>query len=179
MHPPLQTADLDTVTDMKKYMNRTPQEAGKLFEDEFHAELKILQNLARVDFMRLYDTHAAGSYLPAQHADFILQTPGLGARLVELKSSRTVSTLASDINLISKSQFAKMFTWERAGGRSIVLFLDQTTGAVEYWDGNSVHAAKKDSRHLGSPGKLLGSVKEAAMYLVYSLSGDENHGTQP
>lgn len=117
---------------------KTPQEVGKDFEDHLQAAMKLLQQKHKFTFIRLYDSHSAGSFLPAQPGDFCGVAQGRGF-LMEAKSSAKVATLHGNKSVLSSNmgttQAAAMKIWYRAGAVVLVPFLAQGTGEVEFWDG--------------------------------------------
>ena len=120
---------------------KTPQQVGKDFEDHLQAAMKILQQKHRFTFIRLYDSHSAGSLLPAQPGDFCGVAQGRGF-LMEAKSSAKENTLHHNKTLLSNNmddkQAAAMKVWHRAGSIVLVPFLAQETGVVEFWSGKYI-----------------------------------------
>lgn len=120
---------------MKATRKKSPQEVGKEFEDTVGQFFKDLSRRTRSHWHRLYDSHSAGSFLPAQPGDGLFLYKG-AQHLIEVKSSEANDSLASGLSeLVSKEQAALMRFWERAGAICHYIFLDQKTGAVEWWDG--------------------------------------------
>lgn len=120
---------------------KTPQQVGKDFEDHLQAAMKILQQKHKFTFIRLYDSHSAGSLLPAQPGDFCGVANGRGF-LMEAKSSAKENTLHHNKTLLSNNmddkQAAAMKVWHRAGAMVLVPFLAQETGVVEFWSGKYI-----------------------------------------
>lgn len=129
--------------------NKSPQAAGKDFEEDVRLALKGITNHHKAMFHRLYDTRSAGTYLPDQPADFFFMFCG-NFYLIECKSSakyRTLSSALSSVMEVKQAALPRM--WVRAGAASLILFLDQEGQEVEIWDGSLVHEIRV------APGKRL------------------------
>lgn len=122
-------------------MSKSPQKVGKEFEGKLQVEMSARMQKSRAYCHRLYDTKSAGNYLPSQPGDFIYLVRGT-AMLLEIKSSAKYPTLAGKrtpvTDLFDNEQIAKMRLWARAGGATVVVFMDQATNTIEVWDGKDV-----------------------------------------
>lgn len=111
---------------------KTPQELGLDFQTEFQRFLEVQRNHHKLEIVRLYDTHAAGSILPAQGGDFILLFAGK-AILIDTKLTTKHECLSSCLkSAASETQMARMRLWNRAGGVSWLVFRT-SSGAVDVW----------------------------------------------
>ena len=121
-----------------KGKDKSPQERGKDFEADFQAVLKSMHQRLKCNYYRFYDTRSAGAFMPSQPADYFLGIQG-AMHFFELKSSEKFDNLGSGLStLMDKDQAAHLRLWARAGACVHVLFLDQVSGAVEWWDGLKV-----------------------------------------
>jgi hypothetical protein len=125
-----------------KGKDKSPQERGKDFESDFQALLKSMHQRLRANYYRFYDTRSAGAYMPSQPADYFLGFQGV-MHFFELKSSEKHASLANGLSsLMDKDQAAHLRLWARAGAGVHVLFLNQVSGAVEWWNGLAVSSAR-------------------------------------
>lgn len=119
-------------------MAKSPQQVGKEFEEHLQSALKLMQKKMKFTFSRMYDSHSSGGFLPAQPGDFCGVANGRGW-LMEAKSSAKVDSLHLNKSVLSdnmsSTQSAFMKIWHRAGALTVVPFLSQETGVVEFWDG--------------------------------------------
>lgn len=135
---------------------KTPQELGKEFEQDFQALLKSVQNSSPAIYHRFYDTHSAGTFLPSQPGDFLMLYQGQG-HLFELKSSDTHDSLSSGLSsLLDKDQAAHLRLWARAGAATHVIFWAQKTGVIEWWDGKVVAEHRAAGKRLPANTPRLG-----------------------
>ncbi len=135
---------------------KTPQQVGKDFEEATRLVMKALTLKIPCMFHRLYDTHSAGAFLPEQPADFLFMHRGKLV-LIECKSSAKHSSLSSGLSSLMEKEKAPLIRmWLRAGAKCLFLFLDQTTGDVEFWNGADVIEARSAERgRLKTPCRLL------------------------
>jgi hypothetical protein len=111
---------------------------GKEFENKVEEALKPLRDKNKLAYLRLYDTHSAGNYLPQQPADFIVSAQGF-TWLLECKASHKYSSLADGFKeLVPVEQAAQYGIWVKQGVNSIVLFYAGSTGIIEAWKGKSI-----------------------------------------
>lgn len=122
-------------------MSKSAQQRGKDFEEDTRQALEYAVRKTKTAYIRLYDTHSAGSFLPAQPCDFMACHDGTTI-LIECKASEKHSSLADNRRVLtsnlSDNQMAHARLWTRAGGRYLILFLSVEQGKVEVWDGNRV-----------------------------------------
>jgi len=125
---------------------KTPQEIGKDFEETTRLILKALTLKRKSMFHRLYDTHSAGAYLPEQPADFLFMYEGK-LTLIECKSSAKYETFPAGLSSLMEKEKAPLIRmWLRAGARCLFVFLSQSSGMIEFWDGKDVIAARTAER---------------------------------
>ena len=108
---------------------------GKWFEGELSDLLNETKVRARLDFMRLYDTHTAGGkFLPKQHGDYIVSAGGT-VILVECKATMTNASMKDAYlpDIVDRGQAAKHVTWRRSGSPACFLHYSELTAAVEIW----------------------------------------------
>jgi len=114
------------------------EKLGAWFEHELQAVFAEFREHLPSTFLRLYDTKSAGSYLPSQPGDFILNTP-VDAFLIESKASAKYESLSSCLSSnVSKEQAVEHIMWRRSGHRSVFIFLSTKTGLCSIWDGKYV-----------------------------------------
>lgn len=131
-----------------KGKDKSPQERGKDFEADFQAVLKSMHQRLKCNYYRFYDTRSAGAFMPSQPADYFLGFQGV-MHFFELKSSEKFDNLGSGLStLMDKDQAAHLRLWARAGAGTHVLFLDQVSGAVEWWNGLAVSSARAVGRSI-------------------------------
>ena len=135
-----------------KGKDKSPQERGKEFEADFQAVLKSMHQRLKSNYYRFYDTRSAGAFMPSQPADYFLGFKG-AMHFFELKSSEKYDNLGGGLStLMDKDQAAHLRLWSRAGAGVHVLFLDQMSGAVEWWDGLMVSSARAAGRSIKPSG---------------------------
>lgn len=141
-----------STTDRKKI-----QKVSKAFEHD--TEKAFSRLMARVEgrcrMFRLFDTHAAGAFLPEVAGDFIGGTLR-GPTLVECKTSIKHETLRSCLaSHMDYGQAAQLSLWTLAGFCSVVLFYSEPLGQVEIWPGGYVGDCRAAGTRL-DPQHLLG-----------------------
>jgi len=123
---------------MKTKNGKTAQKLGKEFEEDAIFHLRALMPTMNTVTHRLYDTHSAGSFLPAQPGDCITVFMGK-VFLFEFKSSLEFNSLSEGrgpINsLFSAEQLASMRIWHRAGAMPFVFFKSFACSRIERWSG--------------------------------------------
>jgi hypothetical protein len=111
---------------------KTPQELGLKFQTEFQRFLEVERTHHKLEIIRLYDTHAAGSLLPAQGGDFILMFAGKGI-LIDTKLTTKHECLSTCLkSAASETQMSRMRLWNRAGGISWLVF-QGSAGNIDAW----------------------------------------------
>lgn len=114
---------------------KTDNTIGKLFEKKIAESLKELARTHGVFFTRFYDTHAAGSYLPASPADFLVAYNSQ-AQLWECKASVVHDSLKSCLSaMVDDGQVGHHRLWHNAGLDSYFIFYSDQTAMVEFWNG--------------------------------------------
>lgn len=113
---------------------KTPQELGLEFQTDFQHHFEFLRTYTKLEIIRLYDTHAAGSLLPAQGGDFIVMFQKRGV-MIDTKRSTVHPTLEKCLkSVVTKTQMSRMRLWVRAGGLAKLVFLG--TNCMEIWNVN-------------------------------------------
>lgn len=124
-------------------------------EDEIELRLKKLMQRFPIFYLRLYDSHTAGTYMPPQPSDFILWPPKGKEKppstFLEAKYSGTAESLRSVFsNNVSDGQMASARLVARAGREYKILFYSATARQFELWDG--FYCAER--RSIGKPLEL-------------------------
>lgn len=123
---------------------------GKQFEKDIQDVLIFAaSSMAHAcQFYRLYDTHAAGNFLPEAPADFIGAAP-IGPVLIEAKSSVLHQSLRSCLSAnVDFGQAAQGRLWEEKGYTCLYLFLDYRGQQIEAWSGGVVGRARAEGIRL-------------------------------
>lgn len=111
---------------------KTPQELGLEFQTDFQRHFEHLRNFKKLEIVRLYDTHAAGSLIPAQGGDFIVMFQKRGI-MIDTKLSTIHATLEKCLkSSTSETQMSRMRLWVRAGGLAKLVFFG--THGLEIWN---------------------------------------------
>lgn len=134
--------------------SKSAQEKGLDWQGEFQQFVEGYRNAFPIEIVRLYDTHSAGSFLPAQGGDFILIRNGHGVLLDTKYSGKNQSLVTCLKSAWSDSQASRMRLWSRAGGTSIVLFLG-SGGMVEVWDASKLFEAYYTPRMKPNPNDCM------------------------
>lgn len=108
---------------------------GKWLEKHLQSALQEFQARRRSFFHRFPDSHAAGSWLPAQPGDYLWLLPGLPAILIEAKSTDKGAPLRS---LLDPGQCGKHRLWQRAGHISCFIYAENVGGQLRWYEGQSV-----------------------------------------
>lgn len=136
----------------------------KQFEENIFTYLTEKESVSPIVVHRFYDTHSAGSFLPAQPGDFLIITEGR-AILLEAKHSTKYMSLRSCFSTHMKdSQIGQHTLWQRAGATTLVIFKSETKEGgkqVELWDGKNLIKSRNTSTRLriGSCLKIDKSLK--------------------
>ena len=121
---------------------------GKDFESIVQGMLQERVKERPSYFLRLYDTHSAGSFLPAQPCDFLLFENGR-AVFMEAKSSVKHHSLKSCLSsTVKNTQVAKMRLALRTGQTGCFLFYDMQDKQVEIWHGQGVIGCRVEGKRL-------------------------------
>ena len=130
-------------------MAKTP--AWKKFQDNVQDYLVSLVEHNPVVVERLYDTHSAGNFLPAQPADFRLLIRGITV-LLEVKHSVKHRSLYSCFSsAVSDDQLAGHRMYLRAGGFCYFLFgseIKKGDWNIELWPSQELRQCRLEGRRL-------------------------------
>lgn len=155
-----------------------PHKLGAWFESHVQADLKTIKERYPIDWLRLYDTKSAGSFLPAQPADFIVAGAD-DVYLLETKCSGKHKSLRGGLSsLVKQTQAVSHYTWSRSGHMSHFLFLSVQTGVLQLWDGEYVSQCRRQGKRLDDktlyPGRLIQEVPAHDLFalLTYTYMRD-------
>lgn len=126
-----------------KTAKMSPQKYGDWVEKTTQDALDEIMKTRPMAFSRLYDTKAAGSYLPNQAGDF-RGTAAARGFLLEVKATQKYDSLAEPgamKGLIKPHQALASYLECRAGGQGLFLFRSSLQGVLEMWDGSVVREA--------------------------------------
>ena len=118
----------------------TGQQYGDWFESECQRALDHLMQKGPTFYHRLYDTRSAGSFLPAQAADFSGAHSGRPF-LLECKGTVVHESLAAPSamhKLLKDHQVLASYLMQRAGGFGLIAFRSRLSKELEIWDGGRV-----------------------------------------
>lgn len=157
---------LDSAATMKSH------KLGSWFEQKLQDRFKFLKQTTRFDYLRLYDTKSAGAYLPSQAGDFMIASPR-GVVLVEAKASATHGSLRSCLSSnVSAGQATDHIMWNRAGQKSLFIFLSVPDGVLEVWDGGLIAKHRNEGKRLTKKERpfvqeyLLGAPKDTLLSIL-------------
>lgn len=128
---------------MSKTAGMSGVQYGDWFEGVTQDALDELMREGPSFFCRLYDTRSAGTFLPAQAADFVGCHQGR-AYTAECKASVVHESLASPgamRKLIKDQQSLGAYLMGRAGGTGLFIFRSRLSQELEIWDGGQVRKA--------------------------------------
>lgn len=145
----------------------------KQFEDDVQKYFKKRMEVDPIVYHRFYDTHSAGSFLPSQPADHLVQTPGHTV-LVETKYSEVHNSLRSCFSsMVDDTQIAHMRIWMRAGAVGLIAFKGKV--GIEVWEGGHCAYCRLNGLRL-NPSHILSvgsTVDEAFDGLMLEFPGSE------
>lgn len=129
--------------------SRADTKLGKRFEKDVQDELTELQSRERLRFLRLYDTHSAGGFLPPQPADFLVACDPKVA-LLECKASEKYESLRQCLSShVDTAQAAQARLWvTRTNHPAYFLFYSFQAGMLEVWPGLTVAMCRAEGKPL-------------------------------
>ena len=137
-------------------------------ENEIAGILAKHARYASLLYSRVYDTRAAGNFLPKQPADFYVLCEGR-FRYIEAKFSETLETLKQGLSsMVKPHQLATATLTKRAGGEYYIIFFSTKGGQFEVWDGAYCAQRKLVRKHLELPARSLvtSSLEEAVVFCL-------------
>lgn len=140
---------------MVKACHLSSDKLGKWFEERLKEVFDQLEKECKFRLIRLYDTHSAGSYLPATDGDWICINKGF-PYLVEAKCTANGASLRNVAsNNISKQQAMCHRLFHRAGGIPLFMFGSVSDNVFQIWDGNYVGTQRAKGKSLEASRGLI------------------------